>query len=550
MLTATVPGWTRRHYFGLGLLFAVYLGVRLLALSNAPVLEDHDSVAYLQTAEVLASGDGDRIAALPPDTLPLFPALGALASKLTGDVESGLRLASLACSAVLFWALVGIGRTFLSPVSVAAGLALLTFAPFFVRLSYSLLTQPTYLATVYAGTWALFAGFARPRWSLAALAGVLFAAAFLARVEGFLYLLVGPLLLFLALYSSASSLHAWRRALPAFAAFVISFGVLAAPQIAWVSHKMGSPSLNGRETWAQVFRQPDSRRYGEKIYGLDYSPTQVNIRYLQTHPEAARALAAHFDPLIYAKAALRNIAALSSQHLTGLVGAPALLLAAIAAVLLLSHGAVREVTACGLLIAAGLLPGVAFSVAERHIAVVGPLILLIAGAGLVGTADVITRLTPSRTWVRGATVAVLFILSLAPWIAPLRDLVSEADAVNTEYLRADYLPFERLVAERTAAQGSRPVIVARKGYLPYFARTDHIPLPYTDYDQLVNYMRGNGANLLFLEFNNFGEDWPAFAPRMLASGEHPNFRPLLERTDGFGEQLMLFELCPENCGGA
>ena len=76
----------------------------------------------------------------------------------------------------------------MNSVGIAAGLAFLAGSPDFIRLSYSILTEPTYVATVYAGLALFLAQCGKPRASSAVGIGVLFALSFLNRVEGVLFL--------------------------------------------------------------------------------------------------------------------------------------------------------------------------------------------------------------------------------------------------------------------------------------------------------------------------------------------------------------------------
>ena len=175
-------------------IFCVYLLLRLLAWSNASNLEDHDSVSYLSAIEVFRTLDIGAINNLSADRTPFYPLFSALFSSLTGSAETGARLCSLFFSCLLFAAVVGIGRQFATAFSLGIGLLIIAFNPVLIRLSYSVLTEPSYVAVVYLGLWLFMVHYRQPKvWTAAAL-GTLFALAFLNRFEGILYLAVIPLL--------------------------------------------------------------------------------------------------------------------------------------------------------------------------------------------------------------------------------------------------------------------------------------------------------------------------------------------------------------------
>ena len=147
--SATARLWSER--LAVRAVFIVFLVVRLVAFANDPLLEDHDSVSYLQSAKALLSLDPDRIIGLSPDATLFYPFLTAVLGAAVGSIESGARLGSLFLSCLLFSALVVIGKRIATTAEIATGLLLLAMSPFFVRFSYSVLSEPTYVATVYLG---------------------------------------------------------------------------------------------------------------------------------------------------------------------------------------------------------------------------------------------------------------------------------------------------------------------------------------------------------------------------------------------------------------
>ncbi|MGH8578523.1 MAG: hypothetical protein ACREXJ_16790, partial [Gammaproteobacteria bacterium] len=117
--------------------FIVFLLLRIVAWANDPLLEDHDSVSYLQSAKALMSLDPDRIISLSPDATLFYPFLTAVLGSAVGSIESGARLGSLFLSCLLCSALVVIGKRIATTAEIAIGLLILAVSPFFVRFSYS-----------------------------------------------------------------------------------------------------------------------------------------------------------------------------------------------------------------------------------------------------------------------------------------------------------------------------------------------------------------------------------------------------------------------------
>lgn len=159
--------------------FIVFLVVRLMAFANDPLLEDHDSISYLQSAKALLSLDPNRIIGLSPDATLFYPFLTAVLGAAVGSIESGARLGSLFLSCLLFSALVVIGKRIATTAETAIGLLLLAMSPFFVRFSYGVLSEPTYVATVYLGIALLLTRLEDPRPGSAALIGLVFGVGFL-----------------------------------------------------------------------------------------------------------------------------------------------------------------------------------------------------------------------------------------------------------------------------------------------------------------------------------------------------------------------------------
>jgi hypothetical protein len=371
--------------------FVVYLLLRIVAWGNASDLEDHDSTALLRAIEQIAQFDWQVFLNINPDMTPVYPGFSALFSVFAPSVEGAARACSLFFSCLLFAAVIGVGRHYASSFEIGIGVAILAFNPFMIRLSYSVLTEPSFIAVIYLGLWFFLAQYKTPKiWSAVGLA-VIFGLSFLNRIEGILYLAAIPALqLSHFLFDRERKYDAKFLALWS-AVFILTFTALSAPQVWRVSEKMGSFSLNGRTVWSAVMAAPDGKSYDEKIYGLDESPAQTNLDYFQEHPEGVARLSSSFNPADYIRIVTRNLDDLSQNRVGQLIGFIVLMFFGIGLLAVYRAGKYFECFVVVSFIAIGLFAPLLHNVVLRHIAVIAPMVMLVAGIGIVRTSRTIFR---------------------------------------------------------------------------------------------------------------------------------------------------------------
>ena len=180
-------GVTAEAWLYLGV-FAVFISLRLISWSNGPLLEASDAIGLMGTIKYFLALDFQTLIESSPDYTPFYPAFGALFSAIAGSVENGARLCSLFFSCIVFVSIIGIGRKIATPFEVTLGLILLAISPYLVRFSYSVLTEPSYIGTIYAGFWLFWCKLDNPRIRYGVALGVIFSLGFLNRIEGILYL--------------------------------------------------------------------------------------------------------------------------------------------------------------------------------------------------------------------------------------------------------------------------------------------------------------------------------------------------------------------------
>ena len=565
----------------------LYLSLRVIALTRVGLLEDRDSGSLIRDAQGFATWDLTRIIDLRPDATPLYPLLTAVVSLPGLSLAFSARLVSWLAAGVLALALVGVARQLAAPAAAgltepedsaaardwsvgvaAATVALLALNPTLVDLSRSVLTEGLYVAVVYGGLLLLLllCRGAGSDWRHGAALGALFALAFLARTEGLVFLVAIPVIQLAVAWGRgrgrSGTAAAWPGA-PAFLrwsiAYFVCFGLLALPQIWRVSRAMGQPAINGRQVWQVILNQPDEKPYEQKIYGLDHSPSEINLVYIQSHPVLARQLAGQVTGSdLVAKAADHGRRFLT-ESLPRLIAPLGLLLAALGIIALWRARRRAELVWMGLFLGAGLAAPLLHDLDPRHLAVALPLLGLLQGIGLVWLAGMPPP-APGRSpataieadtagqWrrrirpvlVAGALAGVLlgFWADLAAATLP--------PSTNRDYALADQ---EALLAV-IHRDGPTPVdplrISARQGYLSLAAGAQEVYLPFADYEALVTYCRLNRVDLLLLE-HDLLERYP-FLPRF-AAGDAPDFRLMHRRVSPSHGLLELYRFTPRG-GGA
>jgi hypothetical protein len=491
----------------------VFVSVRVIGLLHEPEFEDHDSIAYLRYSEVLRSGDVARIVNLTPDAAPVYPTVIVLAAAVTGDLELAARLVSFAASCLVAALVVFLGLWLGAPWGAAAALFLLALNPTLMRLSYSVLSEPIYLGVVLGAFTLYLTRFERPTVRSGALIGAAFAFTFLTRFEGILFLAAIPAMQ-IAHRSLFGATYSWRKATGFIAAYVLAFVIVAAPQVARVSHVMGKFELSGRPVWSTLLRIPDGRGYSEKIYGLDFDPAVTNIDYLRLNAGALSHLIDDAGPGSitgsYTRLVIENVRELNNEVLGTVVGIPMIALAVVGLVALASRTAPAHIFMFASFVAIGLAGPLLHNVAARHVAVVVPILVLFAGIGTSATARWLAQ--SARRLLLGPLAWGLLVATLASSVYALdvgRILVRPDDA-NHAYDKAELESAISIVRARAANSRQEPIVVARMSYLGHYAGAATKIAPYTDLAGLIGFCAANHVDFLYVELRLL-TDYPFLA---------------------------------------
>ena len=461
-----VRGFGLPGFATLGILLCAYVFLRALAWSNTVLLEDHDSILYVQQIQAYLSFDPALIFALSPDSTPFYPFFGSLMSLPGWSAEFGARLCSLVFSIILFVAAAGILRRITSPAGAALSLLALSLSPYLITFSISILSEPTYVAVAYAGLWYYLARHNSPSLWHALGLGVVFGLTFLNRLEGMVFLVLLPMLQAAYLFSRHGSFKAATPPLVRWSlVYAAGFVIVAAPQVLVVSEKMDRFALNGREVWAQLLLSSDGGSYEEQIYGLDYSAEEINLTYFQTHSGELAQDAPRTSVIHLAETLLRNIDKFYAVQVGKLGGS---LLVALFFCGLLQLWQSRLFFPLLVVIAftgAFLLPGLATDPKPRAVASVVPLLLILAGPGVLFATRQVSAIRGGPATERGVPAALMMLLVLV-WLVPLLGIYLKERTANFEYSLTDLAPLVGVVDELSLQMPDRTVTINGEETVP------------------------------------------------------------------------------------
>src|SRR4030095_4590327 len=117
---------SRRRVLFFGI-FVVYLVLRLIAWRDTVLVEDHDSLVYLDQIEIFRTLDLEKILSMPGFTTQFYPLAASLLSWPGWSAETSALLCSMLFSLLLFLSVVGIGHRISGTGETAFGLIILTF---------------------------------------------------------------------------------------------------------------------------------------------------------------------------------------------------------------------------------------------------------------------------------------------------------------------------------------------------------------------------------------------------------------------------------------
>ena len=171
------------------------------------------------------------------------------------------------------------------------------------------------------------------------------------------------------------------------------------------------------------------------------------------------------------------------------------------------------------------------NVIARHVAIIAPLVLLLAGWGAVEIARRFETI-PRRSRI---VLATLGLLVLSGWLVPLHDLGAPA-VCTREYCPGDLAKPARVLTQEAGI--THPRIVSRRLYFPYYAGGIKVSLPYTDLAGLQRYLILNQVQFLFLDEAS-ARKYP-FYRDFVGDALPAGFQLLYQGQDAWGREMRLF----------
>jgi len=280
-----VPFWSHPFLIICLIVFAS-LAVRVAALAYwGTGAIDSEGSEYARIAQNLRNGTGYVGMTSPGLEIvfpPLFPLLIAAASFITHNYEWACRLVSLLFGSLLPLPVFGIAsRLYNRPTGFVAAL-LIILCPLLVNLSFLALSEGLYITLLLSAVYTVLVALKSPSLRIYAMAGALFALAYLTRQEAVAPLLIA--LFFIVCFTEGSLATRSKRA----AVVLAVFGALALPEVIYLYKATGQIRLEAKSPifYAQQVRtaigqenhEPDPGQWAEHSIDSNLQRTGVKNR--------------------------------------------------------------------------------------------------------------------------------------------------------------------------------------------------------------------------------------------------------------------------------
>lgn len=502
-------------------------------------MEDTDSLGNMRWITVFQNFNIREIIDIDPDFTPFYLFFSSLFSLLVGSVETGARLCSLFFSVVLFISIAGIGRVFAKPFEITLGLVLLSFSPALISLSFAVLTEPSYIATVYLGLWLFWMQYKNPSLGKAALLGVIFGFSFLNRIEGIIYLAVIPFMQAIHFFFIKEHSYGLKTLVGWTSAFVVVFCLVVAPQIWRVSNIVGEFALNGREVWSVIINTQPDKSWGEKFYALDYSPSQANIHYLKRHPEAWKEMVSTFNLGLYIKNIKNNVRRVFRHELGTITGLLGLIFFCFGLMKLYRSRRFFETFIVLTFVFASIIPPLVHTALPRHLLIITPLIWLVAGIGITFIARLFIDIVKKQSLGTQVISVILAVVLIGISIPDLRSAVLNPPIRNREYSMIELEEPIAIVRDIAKTRLHRKaVIAAHTGYLAYYTDSEQVYFAYAELEAFLNYVKLNRADFLYIQRNRV-KKYPFFN-EYIKGGLPEEFIRVYAGEDAYGKIVELY----------
>lgn len=537
-----------KTWYMLGALLILGLIVRVDWLKSHVLVFNPDGAEYARSAENLLRGAGFSGMWSRPEVIfpPLYPLLIAAASPLTGNSEVAARLVSVICGVLLVLPIFYLARRIYGPRTAILAATVVSIHPMLTSISVTGFSESTYLLFFAWGLYWSFESLWGRGWKAAAMAGLFWGLAYLARPEAFL--LCGVLvagLLAVELIGKERGKGLWKQAFCA----VIAFVIVATPYVIFLRVKTGHFRLEGKSNFNYVVsrRVEEGKDIVQAYYEIDHDlnivgPGMDPVRFANYSPYQK-----HFSELV--RVAVRNI----PVHLRSIqdflfsiysFGSPLLLILVLAGLFRDAWTRDRFWKEIFCLTAAASLFAILFAVQWFEIRFALPMFLVL----LIWSAKGMDALSEwaQQTWgnIRPTTdglsagianairVALIFALSGLALAGTIKDPpFPEENESNLPQKEAGL--WLRGHSPNLGEKG-RVQILSSLGIVAFYAGGEYWPLPYTDGPTALRYLESKAPDFVVLENSKrpYLHDW-----RMNGI---PDYRAeLIYRTGGAPEREVI-----------
>ena len=302
----------------------------------------------------------------------------------------------------------------------------------------------------------------------------------------------------------------------------------------WLVVRWENFLLNGRQLWQDVLNNPDDKNHEQKVYGLDYSPSNVNIHYLlKNNPEYKINNLNRLKN--YSKKIFEEFSALQYRQLSEFFGALGIILFGFGLFFLIKLKKRLEFSIIIIFLVFVSFPPLLHGLYHRRIAIIIPIFLMVEGLGISFLLNYFKEVLPQngfglfvRSNLKISVIIIILLFTSYPLLNSLMD-----PAINKEYHPSDFKgAISSLKSDKSNLNILRATISTRKGYFSYFAEENYIMIPYADYNKLVNYCKLNKINYLFLE-HRFLSEYPFM--KKFNERNTPEFRLIYRQKSSFGD---------------
>lgn len=251
------------------IILAVAVSVRIFWLVTETAVIESEGAEYARIAENLRAGTG-YLGNMPGPELvfpPLYPILIAFVSFFTRNFEAAGRITSLATGVLLILPIFFVALKLYGRRVALISAALTALHPLLIALSASVYSEGSFLTLVMGGVyWGLRAIHQEAKWA-ALFAGGCFGLAYLVRPEA---IVLAPLVCLAILAVALMEHKSFVKGLLSCGMLLVSFGVLAAPYVAFLSSHTGHLRVEGKKNINLTIsqRMNQGKSYLQAAYGI------------------------------------------------------------------------------------------------------------------------------------------------------------------------------------------------------------------------------------------------------------------------------------------